>query len=46
MYIEDVSCLAHAIKNANESQQPIPKVPVELVYPVSDGLRKRLNFDG
>jgi len=44
--IEDVSCLAHKILNAIESQQPMPNVPVERVYPVSEELRKRLNFDG
>lgn len=40
--LEDVTPLAHAIKQALDQKHKLPNVPVERVYEVSDALKRRL----
>jgi hypothetical protein len=42
--LEEVTQLAHAIKQAKDDRTPFPPVPEERVYPVDDELKRRLGI--
>jgi len=42
--LEDVTELAHAVKNAKDKKQPFPPVPEERLYPVDAELGQRLGI--